>query len=353
MEKMKQKADQVRIFITDSEAVYRKGIRWALSGDDAFDVIGEASTNIETLESILKTPADLLILNANHNKPSGIDVTRYVTHRLPNVKVILMMDEYRTEYVIGAIKSGAKACVGKSIDLDSLLKILHQVIDDVLPISNLLKKPEVADAILHEYELSAQNKEENDEAHIGLVKSEQAILKGIRNDASMSDVTASLNISEEILTEYLNEIVEKLVKIEYYKENPEQRYISNLISKSTGKAPSRQYSITHDLGSRFHTGTVESNVSDELPSDIRVRSAVEKIENTNVFKQPSELKEPESEKSENIDLARKPKEPSNVYELNQNIMNITEDLLSEIDHRRQILRRIKKAIEFELEVAHT
>ncbi len=353
MEKVKQKVDQVRIFITDSEAVYRKGIRWALSVDDTFEVIGEASTNIETLERILKTPADLLILNANHNRPSGIDVTRYVTHRLPNIKVILMMDENRTKYVIGAIKSGAKACVSKSIDLDSLLEILHLVIDDVLPISNLLKKPEIADAILHEYELSTQNKKENDEVHIGLVKAEQTILKGIRNDASISDVMASLHISEEILTEYLNEIVEKLVRIEYYNETPEQRYINNLISRSAGQASSGTYPITHDLGSRFHTGTIESNVPDELASDIVIRSAVEKIERTNVTKQSSELKESEMEKSENSDLVRKEKEPLDVYELNRNIMNITEDLLSEIDHRRQILRRIKKAIEFELELAHT
>jgi len=81
---MKQKVDQVRVFISDFEAIYRKGIRWVLSEYVTFNVIGEAGTNIETLESIIKIPPELLILNTNHDKPSGIDVARYVSHKLPD-----------------------------------------------------------------------------------------------------------------------------------------------------------------------------------------------------------------------------------------------------------------------------
>ncbi|MBN2077088.1 MAG: response regulator transcription factor [Dehalococcoidales bacterium] len=345
---MKQKVDQVRIFITDSEAVYRKGIGWALSEIDDFEVIGEATTNIETLEKLFKTPTDLLILNTNHSKPSGIDVTRYISHKLPDVKVILMMDEYRTEYVVGALKSGAKACFGKSIHLDSLIQTINRVIHDELPISHFLLRPDVADFIIKEYEVSNKLTEETDRAHIRLVKSEQMILDKISENIPLADLISSLGISREILVEYLDEIVEKLVKTEYFNETPEQRYISHIISRNIGETPGEQYEKSGDQSYDFHTEGIEPSIPENSPPDIGLRLNREEKE---IYQQSTGINEPVKDISEIIELARKAGRLSSIHVFNQHIMAITEGLMTEIDRRRRILRRIKKAIEFELEFA--
>ncbi|UCC17117.1 MAG: response regulator transcription factor [Dehalococcoidales bacterium] len=314
--------DQVKIFITDNEAVFRTGICYALSEIDTFEVIGEAGTGTDTLERISKIPPDLLIMNTNHSRPSGTDVTRYITHTLPYLKVILMMDEYNTELVVGAMKSGAKTCVSKSIDLDSLLLTVSRVIHDELPISHYLLKPGVADRILKEYEESTQTTKKADRSEIKLVQSEEMILTMIRDDTSLINLTSRLGVSEEIIIDYLDEIAEKLVKIEHYNENLEQKYIKNLITRSTGVTASGKKGIRFDTEGR---------------------------EKESIAVQSAELGEPGKDFSEAIELARKAGRLSSIQAFNQMIITITEELMTEIDRRRRILRRIRKSIEFELE----
>ena len=321
---MKQKVEQLRIFITDSEDVYRKGIRWAITEIDSFEVIGEATTNIETLESILKTPVDLLILNTNHTKPSGIDVSRYVSHKLPDVKVILMMDEYNTEHVVGAMKSGAKACINKSINLGNLIQTINQVIHDELPIGHYLLKPNVANFVLKEYEVSNQRTEETDRANIRLVKSEQMILNRIRENNSLTELTDSLGISREILSEYLDEIVEKMVKVEYYNATPGQIYISNLISKHLNGITSEKNMRPDDRGVNIQTGEVESNISDSFSPNTRVWFEEKERESENINQQIIELNEPVEDISEVVELARTAGRLSSIHEFNQYIMSTTE-----------------------------
>lgn len=346
---MKHKVDQFRIFISDYEDVYRKGIRWALDEINSFEVTGEATTNIETLASILKTPADLLIMNTNHSKPSGIDVTRYLSHELPNVKVILMMDDYSTEHVVGAMKSGAKTCVSKSIDLDGLIQTINQVIHDELPIGHYLLKPKVADLILKEYEVSNRVTEETDKVRIRLVKTEQMILNKIRENIPPAKLTNSLGITREILSEYLDEIAEKLVKVEYYNETPGQKYICNLISRHLSETTSEKIKQSGDPSFTIQTGEVKSNTSGSFPPNTGARFDGKARESESVNKQTAEFNEPVKDISEIVELARTAGRLSSIHEFNQYVMSITEGLMTEIDRRRRILRRIRKAIAFELE----
>jgi DNA-binding NarL/FixJ family response regulator len=323
-------------------------MRWVLSETGSFDVIGEAGTNIETLESILKVPVDMLILNTNHDKPSGIDVTRYVSHKLPDIKVILIMDEYSTKHVVEAIKSGAKACVGKSIDLDSLVLTVNQVIHDEMPISHHLLEPKVADYILKEYEGLTKITPEASKPYIRLVQSEQMILKRIRDDIAPVDPPNSLGISREVLREYLDEIVEKLVKIEYFNETPEQTYISNLVSRNFSDTSAERYDNPDEKNVDLYTAGSKSVIPEDVPQNSDAWPVKEESQIKNINKQSVEFDEPVKDISEVVELARKAGRLTSMQVLNQYIVQVNESLITEIEHRRRVLHRTKKAIESEI-----
>jgi hypothetical protein len=261
------------------------------------------------------------------------------------------MGEYNTEHVVGAIKSGAKACVSKSIDLDSLLLTVNQVMHDELPISYHLLEPKVADYILKEQEGSIKRTAETGNSYIRLIQSEQMILKRIRDGISPVALTAALGISKEILREYLDEIVEKLVKTEYYNETPEQRYISNLISRNASETSAERYEKPGDEIPDSYTAGKKSQIPDNLPRNYDVRSDKEETERKKINKQSTVPDESVKDISEVIELARKAGRLTGIYKLNQYIMSINESLVTEIDHRRRILHRTKKAIETEIALA--
>ena len=88
------KMDKVRVFITDWQVLFRDGIHFTLSGVDEFEVIGEATNNEEAFQAIEANPPGVAILNTDRSQPSGIEITRRIKQNLPEVKVILIMDNY-------------------------------------------------------------------------------------------------------------------------------------------------------------------------------------------------------------------------------------------------------------------
>ena len=103
---------------------------------------------VVSLIFIESNPPTVAILNANHNKPSGISVTRRLNQNLPNVSVILTMEESDTgSLFFSALKSGASACLTKSTDPEDLVNIIREVAQGRQPISEAILRPEIASQI--------------------------------------------------------------------------------------------------------------------------------------------------------------------------------------------------------------
>src|SRR5687767_10507495 len=117
----------IKIIIADDHPLFRDGIHQLLTGQGAIEVIDEATNGKEVLNLLAKKAYDLVIMDIKMPHLSGIDATRVIQKKHPEVKVlaISMFDEQ--PYIVKMLKAGAKGYLLKNSTKEELLKAISQI----------------------------------------------------------------------------------------------------------------------------------------------------------------------------------------------------------------------------------
>ncbi|MDI6814901.1 MAG: response regulator transcription factor [Dehalococcoidales bacterium] len=209
---------KVKVFLADWQVLFREGIHFTLSGEDDIEVIGEATNNEEALTFIETNPPNVAILNADHGKPTGIEVTRRIKQNLPSVSVILVMDSYSDEQLFSVMKSGASACLTKDIDPEDMVNAIREVAQGARLISEALLRPRLAALALDEFEAFAILGEQLNNLLARLSSGEAEILRRIADRNSIEQVSLALGMSEQAIRHQLDLILCKLVANDHNRE---------------------------------------------------------------------------------------------------------------------------------------
>ena len=210
--------EKISVFLADWQVLFREGIHFTLSGEDDMDVIGEVTNNEEALNFIEANQPKVAILNVNHSKLTGVEVTRRIKASFPSVTVILIMDGEDEEQLYAALKCGASACLTKDIDPDQLVSIIRKVSQGAYPISEVLLRQGFASRVIGEFEAFSLTSKEVDNLMARLSTKEGEILRLIADGNSIEQLARTLNINEEAIRHQLNQILTKLVSNEHNQE---------------------------------------------------------------------------------------------------------------------------------------
>ena len=113
-----------RVLIADDNASVRDGLREAFASEKDFALIGTAADGAEALRMIREQRPDLVVLDSDMPRLSGIEVLRSMHASLPDVRVVMftLNDSIRE----AAMAAGAAAVVTKDTPLESLLAELRR-----------------------------------------------------------------------------------------------------------------------------------------------------------------------------------------------------------------------------------
>lgn len=225
--------EKVSVFLADWQVLFREGIHFILSGEEDFEVIGEATSNEEALNFIEKNPPRVAIFNADRGKPSGIEITRRIKQNLPSVAIILVMDSENNEQLLSGMKGGASAYLTKDANPDELIDTIRKVAQGDRPISQALLIPEIASRVVDEFEAFSSLSEEVGNLLARLLPAEAEILRRIADGSLIEEITRALGISEEAISHHLDLILDKLVANERSRQVIEaaQSNLTSIISK--------------------------------------------------------------------------------------------------------------------------
>jgi two-component system response regulator DevR len=202
---------RIKIFLSDPQVLFREGIHFILSGEDDFEVTGEATNNEEAFTHIEANPPNIAILNIQDKKVSGPEVIRRIKKRFPSVSAIMTIEKKDEEQLFEVMKSGASACLSKDSDPEHLLDIIKVVSQGNTPIIDELLTPEIAAKALAEFEDINSLNERMDNLMAGLTQKETQVLSSIAAGNNIGQVGAKLNIDEEAIRVNLRLVLNKLV----------------------------------------------------------------------------------------------------------------------------------------------
>ncbi|MFA5195776.1 MAG: response regulator transcription factor, partial [Bacteroidales bacterium] len=80
----------IRLIIADDHEIFRKGLRIILNEMDEVKVIGEAQNGHELFDILKNNEADLVLMDIRMPVMDGIEATRKIVEKYPEVKVIAL-----------------------------------------------------------------------------------------------------------------------------------------------------------------------------------------------------------------------------------------------------------------------
>jgi DNA-binding NarL/FixJ family response regulator len=95
------------MIIVDDHPVVRDGLRGIFTGDDAFEVVGEAADGPEALVVALRTAPDVVLLDLRMPKMSGAEVIRRLREQTPGIHILVLTTFDDDADVLPAIDQGA------------------------------------------------------------------------------------------------------------------------------------------------------------------------------------------------------------------------------------------------------
>lgn len=119
--------NKIKVLIADDHKIFRDGIRSILEKEKDLEVVDEAANGREVLERLESTKVDVIILDLDIGKPTGIEVTSIISEKYPDVKVLILSMIGLHDFVIQALETGATGYILKNTGKDEVITAIRSV----------------------------------------------------------------------------------------------------------------------------------------------------------------------------------------------------------------------------------
>ena len=189
------------MFIVDDHLVVREGLKKLMLGCESdIQVVGEAENGKDAITQVELLSPDVVLMDIKMPGMNGIDATRELKEKMPDVKVI-MLTLYDSGFVSQAVEAGASGYILKD---DVTQARLVQAIRDVYEGYTMLSTSLTGQVLTDLAKLSRAS-------HDFLLSERQRnILRLAAGGLANKDIGAELYISEPTVRKKLSDIFDKL-----------------------------------------------------------------------------------------------------------------------------------------------
>jgi len=192
----------IRVLVVDDHAILRDGIRSLLESQEDIIVVGEAADGAEAIKLVDKLLPDIVLMDISMPKTNGLEATRIIKDRHPQLKVLILTQHDNREYIAPALGAGAAGYVLKRSGRREMLNAIRQVHKQGAFLSN-----NVAQEVFQDYSQAGRTAEEI-EQH--LTDRERQVLQLIVRGRSNKEIALELGISPKTVSVHRTNLMSKL-----------------------------------------------------------------------------------------------------------------------------------------------
>jgi DNA-binding NarL/FixJ family response regulator len=194
---------KTRILLADDHTVVRRGLRLVLEAEPDLEVVAEAADGAEAVERAAAGDVDLAVLDVAMPRMTGLQATREIRRRAPDVRVLILSMHDNEQYLYEALRAGASGYVLKTVADRDLVEACRATVR-----GDPFLYPGAVTALIRDFlERARAGDEVRDDP---LTPREQEVVKLIAESYSSKDIARELVISEKTVERHRANIFEKL-----------------------------------------------------------------------------------------------------------------------------------------------
>ena len=119
---------KIKIIIVDDHSILQHGLAKSLEMEDKFEVVARADSGFAAIELVNHYLPDLVIMDVSMPGLNGMEATKRILKKNPEIKVIALSMHVEKIYVSGMMNAGASGYVLKSCSFKELLGCIEIVL---------------------------------------------------------------------------------------------------------------------------------------------------------------------------------------------------------------------------------
>lgn len=195
----------MKIMVVDQHVLFREGLCSLLRDQSDMEVIGEAGSVQEAVETAANLGPDVILMEIGLSDGAGLEAMRTILSRQPDIAVVVLTTQESDELLLQALRLGAKGYLQKNTSTDILLASLRALERGEMAMSRRLMT-KVVDEFSRTRSVRSNEHNELD----ALTYREVEVLSHLGLGVTNREIAERLFISENTVRVHVHNILDKL-----------------------------------------------------------------------------------------------------------------------------------------------
>ena len=194
----------IKVLLAEDHTIVRKGIRSLLDNEADIQVVGEAENGYDAVAKTEELLPDVVLMDYTMPILNGLEATRQIRKRFPDVKVVILTMHADEEYIFQFLQAGASGYLVKQTapkELVSAIQAVHQ--------GESYLSPPVSKVVIEEL-LRQTLSEQPEDSYEKLTDREREVLQLIAEGFASKDIADQLHISLKTVGVHRTNLMNKL-----------------------------------------------------------------------------------------------------------------------------------------------
>ena len=193
----------MKILLCDDQAVIRDGMEMLLQLEKDFQVVGSAQDGFEAVELAAKKQPDLILMDLKMPGMNGIEATREIRKKYPDMKILVLTTYDDDEWVFDAIRAGASGYLLKDTPRQKIVEAIRGTMDGKSFVDQAVAGKLLNQVASNQTQPASILKDKLTERELDVLR---LLAKGMTN----TDIAGTLHLSEGTVRNHVSAILEKL-----------------------------------------------------------------------------------------------------------------------------------------------
>ncbi|MBP1966717.1 response regulator transcription factor [Paenibacillus aceris] len=113
--------DKIRVLLADDQSMIRQGFGYLIGLQPDMVLVGEAADGQEAVDLALQLHPDVILMDVQMPRLTGIDALQQINKRLPGTKTVILTTFDDQDYIYQGIRAGAVGFLLKDADIEEML----------------------------------------------------------------------------------------------------------------------------------------------------------------------------------------------------------------------------------------